>query len=236
MAIGRETGVVDLPDIFRRVQAEMVAHLSSSRAFEHKSTKGAASEQDWLGLLRAYLPKRYQAQPAFVLNAEGRSSKQIDIAIFDALGSSPLYPHKSGVYVPVESVYAVVEVKTKLTATELMDAGEKIASVRCLRQMSARPILGVVCATAGSARVALFEKMLRRAMPQMSPVFRVDLGCALSCCGFENGEEIVVSFQEEALIFFLLRLLARVEELGPVPPADLMRYGRGLASFQDRAA
>ena len=109
--------------------------------------------------------RSYRAAPAFIVNAEGRVSKQIDIAIFDVLHSPPLFPHAAGVYVPVESVYAVVEVKTKLNSIELNDAAEKIGSVRCLQESLERPVLGVVCATTGSARRELFAKLLRRSLP-----------------------------------------------------------------------
>ena len=60
----------------------------------------------------------------------------------------------------------------------------------------------------------------------------MDLGCALDCAGFEYDGEVRVSLQEEGLIFFLLRLMARMDALGPAPAVDFMRYVRMLESFR----
>ena len=106
-----DSAQLDLAEIFRRVQQEMLAQLAVGRLFEHASAAGAASEQQWLEMLRRYLPNRYRCAPAFIIDAEGRRSRQIDIAIFDNLYSPPLFPHDAGLHVPAESVYAVFEVK-----------------------------------------------------------------------------------------------------------------------------
>jgi hypothetical protein len=42
-----------------------------------------------------------------------------------------------------------------------------------------------------------------------------------------------VSTPDESLIFFILRLLERLREMGPAPAADLMEYGRSLRSFRE---
>ena len=49
----------------------------------HPGTKGDASERVWLELLQKYLPKRYQAEKAHVVDSQGVFSEQIDIVIFD---------------------------------------------------------------------------------------------------------------------------------------------------------
>ena len=124
---------IDLAEIFRRVQQEMLAQLSVGRLFEHASTAGAATEHHWLQLFDRYLPKRYRSAPAFVIDATGRRSRQIDIAIFDNLYTPPLFPHCAGLHLPAESVYAVFEVKPTFSRQWLRDAAEKAASVRALR-------------------------------------------------------------------------------------------------------
>ena len=53
---------------------------------------GAASEQRWMDLFNRYLPQRYRASPAFVVDADGRRSRQIDIAIYDNLYSPLIFP------------------------------------------------------------------------------------------------------------------------------------------------
>src|SRR6185437_10945142 len=111
---------------------EMLAQLRVGGLFEHASSMGAATEHQWLDLLRKYLPRRYRCAPAFVIDSAGRRSRQIDVAIFDNLYSPPLFPHDSGQHVPAESVYAVFEVKPTISKQWIRDAAEKAASVRSL--------------------------------------------------------------------------------------------------------
>src|SRR6202034_249860 len=108
-----------------------------------------ASERPWLDLLSRYLPKRYRATSAFVIDSLGRRSRQIDIAIFDNLYSPLLFPHKSGLHTPAESIYAVFEVKPTFSKQWIRDAAEKAASVRSLHRTSLRPmpILAGILAT-----------------------------------------------------------------------------------------
>ncbi|MEI9812688.1 MAG: hypothetical protein WDO18_08435 [Acidobacteriota bacterium] len=43
---------------------------------------------------------------------------------------------------------------------------------------------------------------------------------------FEIGEDLAVSEPGEALIFFVLRLIHRLNDLGPAPPVDTLAYLR----------
>jgi hypothetical protein len=106
-----DSGQINLAEVFRRVQHEMLAQLAVGRLFEHPSAAGAATERHWLDLFDRYLPKCYRATPAFVIDSLGARSRQVDIAIFDNLYSPLLFPHASGLHIPAESVYAVFEVK-----------------------------------------------------------------------------------------------------------------------------
>jgi hypothetical protein len=142
MARSPDSGRLDLAEVFYSVQEEMLAQLAVGGFFEHPSAAGTATEQHWLELFNRYLPQRYRATPAFVIDSEGRRSRQIDIAIFDNLYSPLLFPHKSGMHIPAESVYAVFEVKPTFSRQWIRDAGEKAASVRALRRTSVRVMSG----------------------------------------------------------------------------------------------
>jgi hypothetical protein len=48
----------------------------------------------------------------------------------------------------------------------------------------------------------------------------------------DQTPNILVSTPDESLIFFILRLLERMREMGTAPAADLMEYGRSLRSFR----
>ena len=51
-------------DIHRRLE-------TARQSFGHPGTKGDASENVWLDLLNTYLPKRYQAAKAHVVDSNG---------------------------------------------------------------------------------------------------------------------------------------------------------------------
>jgi len=239
-----DSGQLDLAEVFYSVQEEMLAQLAVGGFFEHPSAAGTATERHWLDLFNRYLPKRYRATPAFVIDSEGRRSRQIDIAIFDNLYSPLLFPHKSGLHIPAESVYAVFEVKPTFSRQWIRDAGEKAASVRALRRTSVRvmsgnklrppikpvPILAGLLATTSVWTQATFKQNLRNAL-EADPN-RLDLGCSLEHGSFEQSKKIRISIPEESLIFFILRLLERLRAQGTAPAADLMKYGRHLESFK----
>jgi hypothetical protein len=211
----------------------MLGDLKLGGAFEHGSSQGTATEQQWLALLGAYLPKRYKAASAFIVNAEGRRSQQIDVAIYDDLHVPPLFPHAAGVHVPIEAVYAVFEVKPIATRQWLRDAGEKVASVRALRTRGTkRQVLGGLLTTYSRWTPDRFAESLGQALQSLPTAQRIDLGCALEHASFENDGTLTVSRPDEALIFFILRLVERLNAMGPPPALNLMRYVRSLESFQ----
>lgn len=194
-----DSGQLDLAEVFRRVQREMLAQMSVGNLFEHASAAGAATEHHWLNLFDRYLPKRYRAAPVFVIDSTGQRSRQIDIAIFDNLYSPPLFPHSSGEHVPAESVYAVFEVKPTLSRQWIRDAGEKAASVRALRRTSVpiiasgkcrssikpSPILAGLLATSSVWNPETFAENLRPALLAVPADQRLDLGCSLEHGAFE---------------------------------------------------
>jgi hypothetical protein len=220
-----DSGQIDLAEIFRRVQQEMLAQLSVGRLFEHASTAGAATEHHWLQLFDRYLPKRYRSAPAFVIDSTGRRSRQIDIAIFDNLYTPPLFPHLSGLHLPAESVYAVFEVKPTFSRQWLRDAADKAASVRSLRRTSVSvigretspppPILAGLLATTSVWTARTFAANLRRCNS-------LDIGCCLEHGAFEDSR---VSKPGESLVFFIIRLLDRLRAMGTAPAIDWSQYG-----------
>jgi hypothetical protein len=222
-----DSAQLNLTEVFHRVQQEMLAQLSVGRLFEHASAAGAASEHHWLELFDRYLPKRYRAAPAFVIDSTGRRSRQIDIAIFDNLYTPPLFPHTSGLHIPAESVYAVFEVKPTFSRQWLRDANQKAASVRGLHRTSVKvpgraritpsPILSGLLATTSVWTQPTFAANLRKSL-RATPL---DLGCCLEHGAFDRTQ---ISAPDKSLIFFILRLLNRLRDQGTAPAPDWTEY------------
>jgi hypothetical protein len=242
MSRNPDSGRLNLAEVFRRVQHRMLSELAVNRLLEHASASGAASEQSWLDLFNQYLPGRYRSAPAFIIDCDGRRSRQIDLAVFDNLSTPPLFPHPSGLHVPAESVYAVFEIKPAFSKQWLRDAGIKAASVRTLRRTSLsrppvppQPILAGLLATTSVWNPATFETNLQNALATHRPTTRLDLGCSLQHGSFEvpsnSRSRPTISTPDESLIFFMLHLLARLRSMG-TPAADIMQYAKSLRSFR----
>jgi Domain of unknown function (DUF6602) len=246
MGRGRDNRPIDLRRVFLRVQEQMLASLAATKNFTHTTACGTASERHWIELLNQYLPQRYCAGSAFVIDADGQHSRQIDIAVYDRFYSPRLFYDSSQPYIPAESVYAVFEVKQALARMVVWDAARKAASVRRLRRTSVpipsagmqlpakrpSPILaGILSLEAAPTDrgSALMASMIQN----LGPEERLDLGCCLGQWAFEvtagaEGASIYLRPREEALIFFMLRLIHRLQEMGPAPAIDFEAYGRWL--------
>ena len=104
------------------------------KTFGHPGTKGDASENVWIDMLDTYLPKRYQAAKAHVVDSLGNFSQQIDVVVFDRQYSPFIFTYENETIIPAESVYAVFEAKQAANAAHVRYAREKVASVRRLRE------------------------------------------------------------------------------------------------------
>lgn len=240
---------IELHTIFLNLQEQMIAKLSANRKnILHPGAKGDATELSWVNMLNSYLPKRYEAKKAFVLDADGHISDQIDIVIFDRQYTPLLFNQDNALYVPAESVYAVIEVKQDLSKENIKYAGSKAASVRQLRRTSvdiphaggtyrSKPHFEILAGilTLGCSWNAL-DSNLESVVSGLSPEERIHLGCSLQVGAFEvkySGDgtsRINVSQKEESLIFFFLHLLMSLQSLGTVPALDIAEYAKSLKS------
>jgi len=232
--------------MFLAVQEQMLANLGAGGVFQHHSASGTATEQHWIDLFNRYLPQRYRATRAFIIDADGRSSHQIDIAICDRFYSPVFFHDEDQPYIPAESVYAVFEVKKSLGSLLLLDAARKAGSVRRLRRTSvpllsagtrvpARPqfpILGGVLSYETKWRRP-FAEQIATILEPLGAEERLDLGCSLRQGSFElcGDAESGLRFSQpnEALIFFMLRLIHRLQQMGAAPAIDFAEYSRHLS-------
>ena len=239
-----------LLEAYAGLQAQLSAGLSASRrVIDHPGATGEGTESKWLKILQDHLPIRYQAEKAFIVDSDGIQSEQIDIVIYDRQYTPELYNVDAQKVIPAEGVYAVLEVKQTLDKRNIEYAGQKAASVRRLNRTSASivhaggehepraltSILGGVLATDSDWNPAFggpFESCLR----ERNPDERIDIGCVVSSGGFETTYEnghiptINTSSPEQALSFFFLQLLYRLQRIGTVPAIDYRAY---LSAFVD---
>jgi hypothetical protein len=199
---------VSLRNLFLGLQAQMIATLTTNRkAIAHPGTKGDAAEVHWLKMLEDYLPARYCATKAFVLDSNGDLSEQIDIVIYDRQYSPFLFNQDNVRYVPAESVYAIFEVKQTLNLANLRYSAEKARSVRRLYRTSAviphaggkyepkpppRILAGILCLE--NEWTSSLEKHFRGELGTFGPEGIIDLGCVLKGAAL-NTRSITMGFR-----------------------------------------
>ena len=240
-----------LTEILDGLQARLEGDLRGSRAaITHSGARGEASEEDWLRVLNDHLPRRYQADRAFVIDSRGECSEQIDVVIYDRQYSPFLYNQSNQRYVPSESVYGVLEVKQDLSREHVLYAGQKAASVRRLHRTSApvphvegvatpRPVPRILAGILAyqSSWTPPFGDPFRDSMVGLAPEHQLDIGCALLHGTFEAqygapGEVALTVIEDSrSLVQFLLRLLSLLQVLATAPAinyrAYLKRFERG---------
>lgn len=236
-----------LPKLFASLHRKIDTELSVAReALSHPGTKGAASEEIWIGLLRQYLPERYRVCSAHVVDSEGVFSDQIDIVIFDRQYSPFVFDFLGAKVVPAESVYAVFEAKQTINAAIIDYARDKVATVRSLKRTSKKiptalgaadalppkHIIGGLVALDSDWRNPPLGDALKTKLDSDKDVRkRLDLGCVAAHGIFEFNNETefyMLITSSSATTKFLFELIAKLQSLGTVPMMDISAYSKWL--------
>lgn len=236
-----------LQTAFELEQSKLLATLRSSDPIVHDGNRGEVNEEHFIETFRHYLPKRYTVAKASVLDATGQISDSIDLVIYDRQYTPALLDSDKHRYVPAEAVYAVFECKPSINREHLAYAAEKAASVRRLARTSVAiqhaggtyppkrhsDIVAGLLATDMEWQEG-FGETFRTAHERHHGEHRVDCGLAVSGHAFDvfdGGSPYAVCAGSNALIFFLFRLLNKLQSLGTVPAIDWNAYARQLAGL-----
>lgn len=217
---------------------------AARQLFGHPGTKGDASERVWLELFQQYLPLRYRAEKAHVVDSKGVFSEQIDVVVFDRQYSPFIFQYEGQIIIPAESVYAAFEAKQTINADLIDYAQKKVASVRRLHRTSLpipyaggtyppkplSPILGGILTLESDWNPPLGEP-LTTALAK-NPEGRLDLGCvaAHGMFGCDADGCLSITSQGKPATAFLLELIARLQTGATVPMIDTRAYARWLAT------
>ena len=225
-------------DIERRLE-------TARRSFAHPGTKGDASEGVWLDLLNSYLPKRYQAAKAHVVDSKGAFSDQIDVVVYDRQYSPFIFLYESQTIIPAESVYAVFEAKQTLNSAHVKYARDKVATVRRLHRTSlpiphaggtypAKPLIPILggLLTLDSDWKPTFGKPFTKALGDGKGDDHLDIGC-VAAHGYFTFNECKGTYETHAggkpATAFLFSLISRLQFSGTVPMIDVKAYAEWLS-------
>jgi hypothetical protein len=223
--------------------------LKTARAsFEHPGTKGDASEAVWLELLETYLPIRYRAASAHVVDSEGAFSDQIDVVVFDRQYSPFIFQFQGQTIIPAESVYAAFEAKQTINAAQVTYAQGKVETVRKLHRTSLpiphaggtyppkkpAPILGGLLTFESDWSPGMGEPLLD-ALAAGKEGGRLDLGCvaAHGLFGCNVNGCYTITPDCKPATNFLFELIARLQNIATVPMIDIRAYARWLGGKTD---
>jgi hypothetical protein len=236
---------VNLADLLSGLHADILGRLSLIRkTLTHPTDKGDASEEVWLQLFSDYLPQRYQARKAYVVDSRGAFSEQIDVVVFDRQYTPFIFNYQGKCVVPAESVYAVFEAKQTLCRHNIEYGQKKISSVRRLHRTSlaiphaggvyppkplVRIIGGFVC-LASDYRPP-FGGAAEDQLAVDKQDGQIDIGCIADTGTFSlNQEAGYYDFQasDKAATAFLFDLIARLQASATVPMIDVRAYAEWL--------
>lgn len=233
-----------LPQLLAGLHDDIERRLEIARkTFGHAGTKGNASENVWLQLFQTYLPERYQAANAHVVDSLGAFSQQIDVVLFDRQYSPFIFRHEGQIIVPAESVYAVFEAKQTVDAGEIKYAQEKVASVRKLHRTSLpiphaggtyppKPLSSIIggLLTFQSTWNPPLGQPLIDTLAGGDPEGRLDIGCVAAHGMFGCDEKACYSIAPHGkpATAFLFELIARLQNGATVPMIDIRAYANWL--------
>ena len=236
-----------LPRLLSSLHDEIQRKLATSRStFGHPGTKGDASERVWLRLLQTYLPVRYCAESAHVVDSLGNFSDQMDVVIFDRQYSPFIFNFEEQYIIPAESVYAVFEAKQAINAEQVQYAHKKIASVRRLHRTSLphpggtydpKPLQHIIggLLTFESDWSPPLGEPLQRLLGESTDQQRLDLGCVAAHGVFEydNPSGFTLTAMAKPATAFLFELIARLQAMATVPMIDIRAYAKWLGAELD---
>ncbi len=236
-------GKTFLQQSFAMQQAMLKTQLEmSSVSVTHNGTMGDVNEKHFIEIIKRYMPDRYAVDTGIIIDSDGKTSDQIDVVIFDNQYTPTLLDQQNHRFIPVESVYAVFEVKPHIDKNYLKYAGEKAESVRKLNRTSVpiahaggeyppkllfSIIAGIIATNIEWADD--FGKSFKETHDKLPEIQKLDCGLAVSGASFDTFDKILtVRSNQNTLMFFLFRLLQKLQSLGTVPAIDWNAYAKQL--------
>lgn len=240
---------VDLGKLYDGMQQEMEAGLKTGASvLMHPGMKGDDTEDNWREWLMAYLPNRYAVAKGVVIDADGNESEQIDVIIYDRQYSYLVLKHNETFLIPAESVYAVFEVKQSLNKGYMEYAQHKTESVRKLKRTSVaikhaggkydpkplhKIVAGLLTTTSDWAESSTIDNIANNLSE--NELKRLDMICCVAAGTFvcDRGDK-TISYcdKSKSLVYFLLKVLGKLQEIGTVPAIDYNAYAQKIEVHQ----
>lgn len=185
---------MSLIETFRYHSQVLAAKSSALETIHHAGDRGVEREDILEEFLQPLLPGQIGIGRGEIRADNGRWSKQEDLILYDRLSCPRLFVGSRSQVFPVESVGAVIEVKTRLDTEKIREATQNIASVRRLEKTgmathvgagsisfgNPTPVLGCVFAYDLSLKPETFKQRWIESQLALPPEHRINLVCVLN--------------------------------------------------------
>lgn len=130
---------MDYFSALKRSSAILDARFKQSQDILHSASKGTIRELIIKEVLRPFLPECYGLSGGECFDSNGKTSKQMDVVIYDKLYSYTIPYFDDFIQFPCESVYGNIEIKSKLNKDEFEKAINNVLSLKSLQRENSTP-------------------------------------------------------------------------------------------------
>lgn len=135
---------MDRATLFRKAAKKLRDDFDALSPIPHSAVKGGEAEKIVKEFLSGLLPKRFGVGSGFIIDPNGKVSKQTDVVVYDALNAVVFKISDELSIFDSTNVAAVIEVKSKFNRKELGRAFENISQTKQLsKENVSRPQLAL---------------------------------------------------------------------------------------------
>jgi hypothetical protein len=116
-----------------RARTQLMLDGDCASDFEHNGIRGDERAGAFAKFFRERLPYRFGVAKGEAIDYQDSRTGQIDFVIFDRFRCGPIHVGHENLLLPCEALYAIVEVKSRVTQDELNMCLEAAAKVRNLK-------------------------------------------------------------------------------------------------------
>ena len=124
--------IFNLEDIAKKLKIDFDG---ITKQIEHNGVKGSAREDLLKDYIKNLLPEKYSISSGIIIDNNQTQSKQQDFIIHDSFNCPSFFKTNSNSILPIESVYATIEIKSTLDYHTLEQSAKNIESVRTLNKL-----------------------------------------------------------------------------------------------------
>lgn len=122
---------MEINEFFGHIEETMLAKFRQAGFIQHAGDKGESRESILRRFLATHLPKRYGVTKGEIITKDGKHGHAADMIIYDVENCPILYAENTAI-LPIEGVYGLIEIKSRLSKREFLDAVSKIESFKRL--------------------------------------------------------------------------------------------------------